>query len=254
MKNLYLLWILLIIFPMNFAAQDSDQKEEILNARKSEKEKRKNREYCAKLTFQQGISDNRCFETYPTEIMDWGKGFSNGLAKITVDGKAGFINTKGNIVIKPKLKDAGHFSENLAPFESNNGKWGYINTKGEIVIKPQFDWAISFHEGLGLVQVGKLWGYIDRNGKIVIEPKFEEASSFEEGFAVIGYYDKDFVWTTHQRPNGKWQRNFIDKTGKLKFVKPFDIISRNFDGGIAIVSRSLGYSENSKELFRKLTR
>lgn len=144
---------------MNLAAQDSDQKQEILNTRKTEKEKGKNREYCAKLTFQQRISGNRCFETYPTDIMTWGKGFSEGLAKITVNGKVGFINTTGDIVIKPKLKDAGYFSENLAPFESKNGKWGYINNNGEIAIKPQFDWAISFHEGLGLVQVGELWGY-----------------------------------------------------------------------------------------------
>ncbi len=246
MKNLCFYLLLIFVFSINLSAQDSDQKEEILNARRNEKEKIKNRKLCAKLNSQQGFSDNRCFETYPTDIMTWGKGFSEGLAKITVNGKVGFINTKGEIVVKPTLKDASYFSENLAPFENNNGKWGYVNGKGKIVIKPQFDWAISFHEGLGLVQIGKLWGYINRNGKVVIDPKFEEASSFEEGFAVVGYCDKDYVWTTHQRPNGKWQRNFIDKTGKFKFATPYDGISRNFDGGIAIVSRNLGYSEKFK--------
>ncbi len=246
MKNLYLLCLLLIIFPAYFLAQDSDQKEEILNARNNEKEKIKNRKYCANLKFGQGLGNNRCFEIYPTEIMSWGKGFSNGLAKITVNGKAGFINTKGVAVIKPILQDAGSFSENFAPFESKSGKWGFIDPNGKVVIKPQFDWAISFHEGLALVQVGKLWGYIDHSGKVIIEPKFEEASSFAEGFAVVGYYDNEYVWTSHQRPNGKWQLNFIDKTGKLKFSTPFDGISRNFDGGMAIVSRNLGYSEKYK--------
>ena len=143
MKKLYLLFLLLISVPLFVSAQDSDQKEEILNARKSEKEKRKNREYCDKLTFQQG--------------------FSEGLAKISVNGKVGFINTKGEIVIQPKLKDAGYFSENLAPFENKSGKWGFINKNGEIVIKPRFGWALSFSEGLALVQVGELWGYIDRS-------------------------------------------------------------------------------------------
>jgi hypothetical protein len=247
MKNLFLICLLLIVFPVCFSAQDSDQKEEILNARQKEKEKQKNRKDCKKLG-SESIRDNRCYESYPTDIMDWGKGFSNGLAKITVNGKAGFINTKGQVVVKTKLKDAGHFSENLAPFESNKGKWGYINNKGEVVIKPQFDWAITFHEGLALVQVGELWGYIDQSGKFIVEPKFEQASSFEEGFAVVGYYDKNYASTTNQKSIGKWQLNFIDKTGKVKFSMPFDGISRNFNGGLAIVSRSLGYSEKYKSI------
>ena len=246
MKKLCLICLLLFLFPVSFLAQDSRQKEDILNEREREAGKEKRRKECGKLSFEEAIRVNNCYEIYPGNIMTWGKGFSNGLAKITVNGKAGFINTQGEIVIPPKLKDAGRFSENLAPFENKNGKWGYINTKGEIVIKPKFDWAISFHEGLGLIQVGELWGYIDKTGKIVIEPQFEEASSFEEGFAVVGYYDKEYISTTNPNLNGKWQRNFIDKTGNIKFETPFDIISRNFNGGMAIVSRSLGYSEKYK--------
>jgi hypothetical protein len=95
---------------------------------------------------------------------------------------------------------------------------------------------------LGLVQVGELWGFIDKTGKIFIEPKYEEASSFAEDFAVVGFYDKDYAWTAHQRPNGKWQRNFIDKTSRVKFANSFDIISRNFNGGMALVSRNIGYN------------
>ncbi len=243
-KLISTIFVLLSLF-LTFYAQDSDQKQDILSARKSEKEKEKRRIHCQELG-NEAIRHNDCYEIYPNDIMTWGKGFSNGLAKITVDGKAGFINNKGEVAIQPKLKDAGQFSENLAPFEDKNGKWGYINTNGEVTIKPEFDWAISFHEGLGLIQVGKLWGYIDKNGKIVIEPKFEEASSFSEGTAVVGYYDKNYVWTTHQRANGKWQRRFIDKNGNWLIDKDFDGISRNFNGGMAIVSRSLGYSEKFK--------
>lgn len=242
MRTLYLLCFLLLAFPVCFFAQDSGQKEEVLSARKQEKEKVKNREYCAKLTFQQGISENRCFESYPTDLMTWGKGFSDGLAKITLVGKAGFINEKGQVVIKPKFKDVGRFAEGLAPFEDDNGKWGFINKDGRVAIKPSFDWALSFSEGLALVQVGDRWGYIDRTGRIEIEPRFEEASSFSEGFAVVGWYDKNFVWTTHKTTNGKWQRNFIDKSGTIKFSKSFDGISRNFNRGMALVSQNVGYN------------
>ena len=229
MKNLCLFLLLLIAFHVSFSAQDSSQKEDVLNARKTEKEKVKNREYCAKLTFQQGMSDNRCFEHYPTEIMTWGKGFSDGLAKITVNDKAGFINSNGEIVIKPTLKDAGEFKEGLAPFEDSSGKWGFIDKTGKVAIKPQFDWAMNFHEGLALVQLNNLWGYIDADGQIIIKPEYEVASSFSEGFAVVGY-----------SLNKRWKENFIDKRGQIKFISAFDGITRNFNGGMALVSRVLG--------------
>ncbi len=236
--------ILLFLTPLVLAAQESYDKERLLNARARQREKNKNREYCAKLTFSKGISDNRCFETYPSEVIDWGKGFSEGLAKITVDGKAGFINTKGEIVVEPKLPDAGPFSEGRAPFESKNGKWGYIDRTGAVVIKPTFDWAFTFREGLGLVQSGQLWGYIDRTGKFVIEPSFEEATSFSEGFAAVGSYNKEAVNAAGNR--GLWERRFIDRSGKPVFDRSFDGVSRSFTGGLAIVSRSLGYSNEFK--------
>lgn len=241
MRKLCLLCLFLFVFPVYVFAQDSGQKEEILSARKREKEKIKNREFCANLTFKQSTRDNRCFEFYPTRIIDWGKGFSNGLAKITVDGKAGFINTKGEIVIKPRLKDAGYFSDNLAPFESENGKWGFINSKGEMTIKPQFDWALSFKEGYALVQVGNLWGFIDQTGKIVIEPKFKEASGFSEGLARVAIFDTDYVWENTNIPNAKSYWGFIDKQGNWAIQPTLNYIYKDFNGGMALISiKSIG--------------
>ena len=106
-----------------------------------------------------------------------------------------------------------------------------------------FDWAISFSEGLALVQVGDLWGYIDHKGKAVIPPKFEEADDFSEGFSAVAYFDKDVEWVAAVPRKGKWVRRFIDNKGQWAVQGDFDGISRGFDGGMAIVSRSLGHSE-----------
>jgi len=51
-----------------------------------------------------------------------------------------------------------------------NGKWGYIDTTGKIVINPQFDEAWWFSEGLARIKIGDRWGYIDKTGKYVWEP------------------------------------------------------------------------------------
>ena len=72
----------------------------------------------------------------------------------------------------------------LIPFEQNE-KWGFINAKGEVVIKPQFDKVQPFSEGLALIKVDLKNGFIDATGKFVIEPQYYNAFSFSEGVAAV---------------------------------------------------------------------
>jgi hypothetical protein len=91
-----------------------------------------------------------------------------------------------------------------------DGKWGYIDSKGTIKIEPQFDWATGFSEGLAMVGVGftpdgpEKWGYIDTSGAIVIEPQFTQATDLSEGLAVV---------TVLQ--GGVNKRGFVDKNGAI---------------------------------------
>ena len=59
-----------------------------------------------------------------------------------------------------------------------NGKYGYIDSNGKIIIKPQFDDAQDFFEGLAVVYKNGLAGFIDQSGEFVIEPQFDYAGSF----------------------------------------------------------------------------
>ena len=52
--------------------------------------------------------------------------------------------------ITPRFEDAGRFSEGLAPVKQN-GKWGYINEEGDVVIDFQYDRAYTFNEGYAVV-------------------------------------------------------------------------------------------------------
>ena len=95
--------------------------------------------------------------------------FNPGLAQdnnpfflITVDGKRGFIDKNGTVVIEPNYENVALFTDGLAPVKIN-GKWGFINKFQKIIIEPRFDeirW--SFHEDLASVRVGEKWGYIDK--------------------------------------------------------------------------------------------
>src|SRR4051812_24158111 len=73
------------------------------------------------------------------------------------------------------LNDSG---EQYFPIRQD-GKLGFIDKTGKVVITPQFDSTvredgICFSEGLAAVLVGDKWGYIDKTGKFVIPPKFKQ--------------------------------------------------------------------------------
>jgi WG containing repeat len=169
---------------------------------------------------------NGDLDFYPTKIMSCGMGFSEGLAKIFVNGKAGFIDPKGKAVIAPKFKDAGRFSENLAPVEVENGKWGYINKSGKIVIKPEFDWALIFREGLALIQIGEKWGFIDSTGKVVVKPQFDHANSFSENLAHAQVF------------SDKYYSGYIDKNGNWA-IQPTFASGNDFYNGKAIIDQDV---------------
>ena len=65
-------------------------------------------------------------------------------------------------------KDQGDFSEGLAWVRDANGKHGYIDKKGKVVIPCQWNVAGPFSKGLTEVKdANGKWHQIDKTGKIV---------------------------------------------------------------------------------------
>ena len=86
--------------------------------------------------------------------------FSNitKLFPIKQNGKDGYIDETGKMVIKAKYNYAGYFYEGLAAVRINR-KYGYIDTTGQLVIQPQFDYANSYQKGLAAVEIDGKLGY-----------------------------------------------------------------------------------------------
>ncbi len=87
-----------------------------------------------------------------------------GLRRIQVDGKWGFADLYGNIVIKPQYAFCLDFTEGLAAVEVEKGKWGYIKNTGIIIISPVYEGARHFTNGAALVWKDKTISFIDKNG------------------------------------------------------------------------------------------
>jgi hypothetical protein len=137
---------------------------------------------------------------------DMAEMFSEGYSSVRVGDKHGFIDETGKYVLPLQPYEfLGSLHNGLASVRIND-KAGFINIKGEQIIKPQFDWVGDFSEGLCVVQNDNSkndvgkYGYIDTTGKVVIDFKFQYANNFENGRAKVEI-------------NNLW--GAIDKTGKL---------------------------------------
>jgi hypothetical protein len=124
-------------------------------------------------------------------------GPSSKLYPVRVNGKTGFIDGTGRLVIRPQFGGSylwmgGVFSDGMARITVSTQerpgyccRFGYINAEGEVVVKPQYWEAKDFYEGLAAVQTGDRWGYIDKEGHVALGSKWLSADSFSEGLAAV---------------------------------------------------------------------
>lgn len=101
--------------------------------------------------------------------------FSEGLARIAIEGNEGFIDKTGKIVIETKYGGQSDFSEGLKFVILDNGEIGFIDNTGNVVLKPEFALADDFKNGLASVSdsldIMKVkYGYIDKTGKVIWKP------------------------------------------------------------------------------------
>ena len=134
-----------------------------------------------------GLFDEEGAITEPlyTSVM-W---FNHGIASATEDGSAWYlINEKGERVGSETFEATGNASEGLIAVKQN-GKWGYADLRGEVVIPCQFASATIFTKGVAFVTLSEeseVYIPINIEGK-EISGNIHALSTFsnEEGFYLI---------------------------------------------------------------------
>lgn len=70
-------------------------------------------------------------------------------------------------------------------YEENEMRWGYINNKGEFVIKPQFSAAADFDtQRLAIIQKDSMYGVINESGKYIVQPVYQYIRGIDSGVIV----------------------------------------------------------------------
>lgn len=181
-----------------------------------------------------------------------GQSHRSPLLFVKQNGKCGYIDKTGTIVIPPQFQDCWNFSEGFACVVMN-GKTGFIDEAGQYLVKPKFNSSYGcyteFKEGFAPVSLGdprkekEKYGFLDTHGEVTYFPGVTFLDGFREGLAffkkngLTGYMDTDFKVVV--KPKFKSAGNFyngraratdtrgreyyIDKTGRKLFA--------NRDGG-----------------------
>ena len=122
---------------------------------------------------------------------------AGGLIRVGNDDRVAYFDLEGRerVPFSAGWEGGWNFSEGLASVR-RDGKWGFIDTNGKVVIAPRFDFAESFHEGRAQVRDDETFEstYIDRRGEPICDCWFDLALDFEDGYAVVGdHYEQGIL-------------------------------------------------------------
>lgn len=161
------------------------------------------------------------------------------LFRFVTEGKAGFINASGKIIIPARFPVSGStgyddFFEGVGAM--NILRKDHIDSHGTTIDFSPYDvdGFRHFSEGLipATIQGGKpkKYGFIDHRGKLVIHATFDGVNDFSEGLAPVVM-------------NGKW--GYIDHAGKIVIPTHFNLAEQFSEGAARVIAEGpcnyLGY-------------
>lgn len=117
--------------------------------------------------------------------------FSEGLAAFYKDGKYGFVDKFGYIIVAPTYDNYCDFTNGFASVDKD-GLCGCIDKKGNLVIDCIYDYVGFFENGLAEVKKDEKWGYVDTKGNLVIDCIYDYTSDFSRGYAKVEKDGKEF--------------------------------------------------------------
>ncbi|OHD53420.1 MAG: hypothetical protein A2014_04025 [Spirochaetes bacterium GWF1_49_6] len=111
---------------------------------------------------------------------------SDGMNMVKEGAKFGYVNIEGKAIISPKFTEAYPFTGGIARIKMKDF-YAYINKVGQIIASADFEEAYDLIDGLARVKLNGKYGYINSFGEVAIQPKFANAGDFHQGYAMVKF-------------------------------------------------------------------
>lgn len=156
-------------------------------------------------------------------VYDAASDFYEGLSVVSKNDSVYFINKKNVNPFGKIYSEASVFKNGIAPVKQNS-KWYFINRQGQSISK-NYDEINELSDGVYVVKSGEKYGALDQFGQTILEPKFDKLGDFKNDYAY--YMDK-----------GSY--GFVSRTGTQHSAE-FEWISDFNSSHIAIIKQNNKY-------------
>ncbi len=163
--------------------------------------------------------------------------YADGLLAVRKDGKWGYIDNNGNMVIEPQYDQAYNFTDGIAVVfygtvtssgAADQGTFFFIDRDNQ-KLDALGEWTNAYvfnAAGYARVNGGDGWGMINREGDVIVEPVWDATGTFNNGFT---YVAKDKLF------------GIVDESGKLICDPVFDQSIFFSPSGVALVKEQGKY-------------
>lgn len=132
------------------------------------------------------------------------------------DGSWGYIDSNGELLVKPQFSTAKDFIGGYAGV-SKGHKLGYIQSDGSwaIELPPLADSLRPVSEGRVWFRQSDLWGCVNEASEIIVNPTYDSVENFSEGFAVVRKFQKHSSSDKYGMPSITENAGYVDRTGQI---------------------------------------
>lgn len=156
---------------------------------------------------------------------------SDGMIRISRNGKYGFVNLSGNEAVPAIYEQAWLYHSGTAAVQVN-GKWGLIDKTGAEIAAPAFDEIYALADTLYWVSVSGKYGVLNTAGKLILPIEYDNIypASYEAGNTKFSAVKSGVTF-------------LMDADGNVILSGEYSYINANPDGTI-----NVGRIENGRDI------
>jgi hypothetical protein len=194
---------------------------------------------------------------------------------VQVNGKWGYINHAGELIVPAEFDSAGEFRDTFAALVKRDGKWGCLDgVSCSLLVPVEFDFVHDPRSGYFVARYGgawgvigwnrrfvpvpeadsiapagqscarfrrgNLWGYLDHSGRVIIPAKYVHAGDFQ----FMSHTVRDKFFLAPVQDGDQWGLITLKDSVAVPFR--FDSVGHSSRGRLAVKVGGLwGYADSS---------